>query len=101
MRAASPTFGYGDLDLVELDEQTPLQPARNQGRSSGSRLLPPVLACGCAALLRGARLSRPRLDGILTAFYESQDSESRECAVWVCVFSHRVFSEQICSGCDV
>ena len=43
--------------------------------------------CGCAALLRGARLSRPRLDGILTAFYESQDSESRECAVWVCVQS--------------
>ena len=54
MRAASPTFGYGDLDLVELDEQTPLQPARSQGRSSGSRLLPPVLACGCAALMVAA-----------------------------------------------
>ncbi len=54
MRAASPTFGYGDLDLVELDEQTPLQPARSQGRSSGGRLLPPVLACGCACLMVAA-----------------------------------------------
>ena len=42
---------------------------------------------GAMLVLRGARLSRPRLDGILTAFYESQDSESRECAVWVCVQS--------------
>ena len=54
MRAASPTFGYGDLDLVELDEQTPLQPARNQGRSSGSRLLPPLVAAGCACLMVAA-----------------------------------------------
>ena len=54
MRAASPTFGYGDLDLVELDEQTPLQPARNQGRSSGSRLLPPLAAAGCACLMVAA-----------------------------------------------
>ena len=54
MRAASPTFGYGDLDLVELDEQTPLQPARNQGRSSGTRLLPPLVAAGCACLMVAA-----------------------------------------------
>ena len=64
MRAASPTFGYGDLDLVELDEQTPLQPARSQGRSSGGRLLPPVLACGCAALMVAAvAYQRPRNAG--------------------------------------
>ncbi|CAH0380086.1 unnamed protein product [Pelagomonas calceolata] len=54
MRAASPTFGYGDLDLVELDEQTPLQPARSQGRSSGGRLLPPLVAAGCACLMIAA-----------------------------------------------
>ena len=66
MRAASPTFGYGDLDLVELDEQTPLQPARNQGRSSGSRLLPPLAAAGCACLMVAAVAYRdaiPRNEG--------------------------------------
>ena len=66
MRAASPTFGYGDLDLVELDEQTPLQPARNQGRSSGQRLLPPLVAAGCACLMVAAVAYRdaiPRNEG--------------------------------------
>lgn len=53
MRAASPTFGYDEWDLPPLDERTPLQPAR-PGRSSGSKLLPPVLACGCAALMVAA-----------------------------------------------
>ena len=53
MRAASLTFGYDEWDLPPLDERTPLQPAR-PGRSSGSKLLPPVLACGCAALMVAA-----------------------------------------------
>ena len=41
MRAASPTFGYGDLDLVELDEQTPCSP-RAAGAVIGSRLPRPL-----------------------------------------------------------
>ena len=47
MRAASPTFGYGDLDLVELDERTPAACAAKAVIGSGSCPLAAAAAAPC------------------------------------------------------